>query len=161
MREYFTVLFLVCILSGVISTLTPSESLKKYIEYLCAVCVTCCMVIPVAEIFPLDHHFSDIFDGYDKNEQSYEEIYNSFWASEDERAAVKALSEGLAKKIGVESESFYVELCVSGTGESRVLEGIRFYVTDLAAISVDPDIVRAYFRDVAGAECEIIYDLEG
>ena len=158
MREYFTVLFAVCLISGIVTTLAPSESAKKYIEYLCGLCVICCIVLPISDVFTSEIELGDIFGGYEANTQDYEEIYNRFWEAEDKKAAEDALALGLSDRLGIGNGELAVNLCVSGNGSERVLEGAIVYIIDMRALDASPDIIRSYIADTAGVECEIIYD---
>ncbi len=159
MQEYFSVLFSVCIVSGIVSALTPSESTKKYLEYLCALCVICCMVIPISRILPADRGIFDILGDSLSSGQDYEAIYNEYWAASDERRACDALAEGLAARLGISADKLRVELNVSRTDGGRVLEKVRVYITDISALAADPELIGAYIRESAGVECEIIYDI--
>lgn len=159
MREYFTVLFFVCLLSGTVSVLAPSDSVKKYIEYIGALCVIGAMIIPIFQVIPSKNDILDIFAGYESEAQNYDEIYNNFWNAEDERALTQALTERLADELGLPDEYFCIELCVSQTENSgRVLEGVRLSLTDVRALSANPEIIRGFFLDTAGVECEIVYN---
>ena len=157
MTEYFTALFFVCVLSGIIGVLAPSNSVKKYIEYLCALCVIMAMVIPITPIISTKNNLFDAFDDYKDNKTNYDEIYNNFWSSEDERAIAQTLSARLADKLDISDEWFSLELCVSRTDDGRVLDGVRLYITDVRAVSANPETIRKYFFDEAGVDCEIVY----
>lgn len=157
MTEYFTALFFVCLLSGIIGVLTPSDSVKKYIEYLCALCVIMAIVMPISPIILTQNSIFDIFDDYENDGLNYDEIYNNFWNNEDERAIAQTLSARLADKLDISDEWFSLELCVSRTEDGRVLDGVRLYITDVRAISANPETIRRYFADEVGVDCEIVY----
>ena len=159
MQEYFTALFFVCVLSGVVNVLSPSDSAKKYIEYLCALCVITAMITPIFHVLPTKNDFMDILGEYGPESQSYEEIYNNFWNAEDERSAAQALAVSLADQLGMSREWFYAELCVLREGGNRTLEGVRLHITDIRAIAADPEIIRTYFLETVGVDCEIVYDI--
>ena len=158
MQEYFGVLFSVCILSGIISVITPSESVKKYIEYICALCVISCMVLPIFDVFPSKIDIFDNLDDYEANMENYDEIYNSFWAEQDEKNAASALCDGLAESLSFPVDYFRVGLLTSGSGVERTLEGVTVYITDARGIAADPQKIRAYVKNMANTDCEIIYD---
>ena len=158
MQEYFAVLFSVCILSGIINVITPSESVKKYIEYVCALCVISCMILPIFEIFPDKIDIFDTLGDYESNIVDYDEIYNNFWAEQDEKNASTALRKGLAETLSISADYFRVSLCTSGSGAERTLESVTVYITDARGISADPQKIRSYVKNTANTECEIVYD---
>lgn len=157
MKDYFFGVFLVCIASGIVCTVAPLGSVKKYIEFICAACVLCCIVAPIIQGIAGGDYLEYIFDGADTQEGNYDEIYNSYLESADEYQARELLSRGMSEELGLARESFCIELVVAKTEVSRAVERVRVYIIGLDAFTQDPADIRAYVKRTVGCECDIIY----
>ena len=115
-------------------------------------------IFPIFEVFPTKIDIFDFFDGYESNTESYDEIYNNFWEKQDEKNASAALQDGLAKTLSLPADYFRIVLFTSGSGVERTLERVTVYITDARGISADPQKIRAYVKNIAHTECEIVYD---
>lgn len=159
MRDYFFGVFLVSIASGIVCTIAPIGSVKKYIELVSAACVLCCIVAPIIQGIAGGDYLEYIFDGADTQEGNYDEIYNSYLESADESQARELLSRGMSEELGLARESFYLELVVAKTEVSRAVERVRVYIIRSDAFIKDPADIRAYVKKTVGCECDIIYGI--
>lgn len=160
MKEYLFSLFEVCLLSGIVSSLSPDGSVKKYIRFICSLLVICAMVIPIFSANISEFGFEGVFDLSGDEQEDYGEIYNYYWEAYDTQRAEEALAEGLCTRFSLPTEALRVQLCTEGSGEQRRIISARVYITSASALATDPSLIREYIASVAACECEIVYDIE-
>ena len=160
MKEYFLVILAVAVIGGIIISLSPDASSAKHIRLLCALCVTGCIIIPIAS-YAVDGAFSygewqEIF-AQDQYVAEYDEIYNNTFENVENSNADILLKSKIMQELMLKNDEFDVHICLDNKSDEKSIEKVEVKIYS-KGIDIDPRLLENYVYGLLKCQCMIYYD---
>ncbi len=157
MKEYISLLFGVCALSGMIGAIAPQGQTKKYLEIICSLCVICALAVPLLNGISEAPSLDNFFGTEDSDEQiKYEEIYNNYILEGRLKDAEAALASDIEKACGAPAGSLGVRLDCTET-QTGIEPLVVTVIISPRAIAVPPEEIKEFVANFTNTECTIVY----
>jgi hypothetical protein len=162
MSKYFLSVMIIVFVGGIVVSIAPDGSTKRYIRQLCGLAITLCILSPVLELARGgEGEFDKIRDLFDRDsvpEQSYAEIYNESILSAGAENASEILKNEIKQEFSLSDEAFDVDILAKYNGDEIYIDHIDVIIY-FAGVAANPHNIKNYVWERFECECQIIYEL--
>ncbi len=110
----------VCVISGIVTGISPEGAMKKYINYIVSLCVLAAIITPVISIFSSVPQYSEEIEHiFEKQKETDSDAQAKL--IEAQKAAVEtAIRDTIVKKFGMEEDCVFVRITIDATNRSAI-----------------------------------------
>lgn len=156
MGEFIFTLVTVSVLNGAVGMLAPEGDIKKYVRMVGALCILLAIVSPLYGLFAdVGFDFEAMIPDGEYTEEDYEKTFEEYLSKGFIGSAEMSLKRALSSNFDLDEEKF--DLTVNASEDGGGAECVTVYL-HTTAINTDPRKIKAYVRELSGAECDVIYD---
>lgn len=160
MKEYFVGVMAAVLFGGLIISLFPDGSEKKYLRLLCAIAAVSCMIVPLIDFASDAQNVGDEldslldFDGYATGD--YDEFYNNSLMRASVDNAEKYLKKLVISEVDAKDEDLDIDIIARIESDEIYIEAVevKIYPSGLAK---DPHAIEKLVCELLGCECRIFY----
>ena len=161
MKEYFIGIISTVFAGGMILSILPSGSEKKYLRLLCGLAVIGCIIFPLLSFFKnwefdkseWEKAFSA--EGFENSE--YVEIYNDSLKKAGVKNAANTLKSEIIKEFSADDDNVDVKIYVEEkSGEFYISSAIL--EIHPSGLILDPHEIKKYIEYRLDCECSVVYD---
>lgn len=162
MKEYLISVIWVSIIVGICELIAPhSESIKKNLKMIGALCVVCVVITPILSITQLSGEAAEdlkneILENQTEDLTSeYESIFENYLTNFSEDAVKSSIEELLDKRFEVPREESDVVIFTETTNNTRKLVKVQILLSG-GSIFKNPYNIEEYFSELCGCNCEVL-----
>lgn len=159
LREYFSTLMAVALLTTVLGMLSPSGNIKKYVRLAGAFCLLCALVAPWGELILKNDGISEelLVGEWQSETVDYEEIYRASLLNGEVKNAQAIVKNRILNRFSLSEDTIDVQLAVESREDTVTLSEVTLLIRS-SAVLLDPRELTSYVNEEWGCPCVVIYD---
>ena len=158
MKEYLMTLISVALLNGVIETLSPQGTLRRYVRFVGSLGLICVMVLPILQAYGRGEiDLSRLWETDVEEEIKYDEIYNQNFLYWEKKNAEQRLKNQIIQEFSMKEEELEVRLFLEEEGENKALKNVILVLKE-TTVTIDPRELIRYVEQTLKTTCAVVYD---
>ena len=159
MKEYFSTLIAVALLTSVFGMLSPGGNIKKYVRLAGAFCLLCALIIPWTDFLLKNEGLSEDFgiEEWQSDTVDYDEIYYASLMDGGIKNAQSIMKNRILNHFSLSEDSLELQINVDTSKDTMILTEVTLWIRS-SAILLDPQELTSYVNEEWGCPCVVIYD---